>query len=213
MYRLYDSRQTGGVAVDAALTEIGADFEHVVVDIGKGDQFSEDFTRINPRQQVPALQLPDGTVLTEVIAILMHLADTHPEAALAPPAGTFERAQVNRWLSFLATNVYEGEKRRVSPSRYTADPDGEQAVVDSAKDYVARQYEVFEGCLGDGPYVQGDRIGIIDIYLWMLVQWWGDFGWLKRTCPKTLRLVETVMERPRIKPVHLARFGPGLGLD
>ena len=56
-----------------------------------------------------------GKVLTENIAILMHLADSHQEVGLAPPCGSVERAQVNRWLSFFAMNIYGPEYLRMRP--------------------------------------------------------------------------------------------------
>ena len=212
MYKLYDWNQTGGTSVRAALGELEVLYDLVEIDIRSGAQFTDEYTRINPRQQVPSLELPDGSILTENIAILMHLADTHPEADLAPRCGSAERAQINRWLSFFAMNAYEQEIRRLHPERYTTDPSGEQGIVDAATAVVKRHYDIFESAIGDGPYFLGDRFCILDIYVWMLVQWWGDYDAMRRDHPKTLRLVETVMARPKIKSVHEAQFGPGLGL-
>ncbi len=213
VYKLYDWNQTGGTSVRAALAELEISFELVEIDFRSGAQFTDEYTRINPRQQVPSLELPDGSILTENIAILMHLADTHPEADLAPRGGTVERAQINRWLSFLAMNNYVAEYRRARPERYTTDPAAVQEVVDAATVIVRRHYDIFEDAIGAGPYFLGDRFGILDIYVWMLVQWWGDYDGMRRVYPKILRLVETVMERPKIKPVHEEQFGPGLGID
>lgn len=207
MYKVYGARQSGSVATEAVLAEVGADFETIELDTSKGDQFSESYTKINPRQQVPALVLPDGTILTEGIAILMHVADTYPESRLAPPCGTIERAQLNRWLSFFATNVYEGESRRIRASRYSTDPNGGQHVAEAATTYIASQYEIFEKFISDGPYFRGDQFTILDLYLWVLVQWWGDLDWLGKTCPKIHRLTETVRQRPRIEPIHRSHFG------
>jgi glutathione S-transferase len=213
MYKLYDWNQTGGTSVRAALGELEVLYDLVEIDIRSGAQFTDEYTRINPRQQVPSLELPDGSILTENTAILMHLADTHPEADLAPHCGSVERAQINRWLSFFAMNNYGQEIRRLRPERYTTDQSAEQGIVDAATALVKRHYDIFEGAIGDGPYFLGGCFSILDIYVWMLVQWWGDYDAMRRDHPKTLRLVETVMDRPRIKPVHEAQFGPGLGCD
>ncbi len=212
MYKLYDWNQTGGTSVRAALGELEVLYDLVEIDIRSGAQFTDEYTRINPRQQVPSLELPDGSILTENTAILMHLADTHPEADLAPHCGSVERAQINRWLSFFAMNNYEQEIRRLRPERYTTDQSAEQGIVDAATAPVKRHYDIFEGTIGDGPYFLGGRFSILDIYVWMLVQWWGDYDGMRRDHPKILRLVETVMDRPKIKPVHEAHFGPGLGI-
>jgi len=212
MYKLYDWNQTGGTSVRAALGELEVLYDLVEIDIRSGAQFTDEYTRINPRQQVPSLELPDGSILTENTAILMHLADTHPEADLAPHCGSVERAQINRWLSFFAMNNYEQEIRRLRPERYTTDQSAAQGIVDAATAIVKRHYDIFEGAIGDGPYFLGGRFSILDIYVWMLVQWWGDYDGMRRDHPKILRLVETVMDRPKIKPVHEAHFGPGLGI-
>jgi glutathione S-transferase len=213
MYKLYDWNQTGGTSVRAALAELEIPYDLVEIDIRSGAQFTDEYARINPRQQVPSLELPDGSILTDNTAILMHLADTHPEADLAPRCGSVERAQINRWLSFFAMNNYEQEIRRLRPERYTTDQSAAQGIVDAATAIVKRHYDIFEGAIGDGPYFLGGRFSILDIYVWMLVQWWGDYDGMRRDHPKTLRLVETVMDRPKIKPVHEAHFGPGLGID
>ena len=113
MYRLYGTRQTGTCAAHAALAEAGASFELIEVTTGEGQHLSEAYRRINPRQQVPALELPDGSIMTEGTAILLHLADAHPAARLAPAPGSPARAQLDRWLIFFAVNVYEGERAAV----------------------------------------------------------------------------------------------------
>ncbi len=207
MYTLYDGHATGGVTVRAALAEIGAPHKIVNVDLGAGEQRSEDFSRINPCQQVPVLVLPDGTILSENIAILMYLADAHTESELAPRCGTVERAQVNRWLSFFAMNIYGPEYLRMRPAFYTTDPTGADGIAAAAAAYLKRHYGIFEAALGGGPYLLNARFSIVDIYIWMLVQWWDDRDQMYRDWPKTTRLVDTVMRRPKIALVHEAHFG------
>ncbi len=211
MYKLYDGQGTGGVATQAALAEIGADHEIIDIDLEKGEEYTDEFTRINPCQQVPVLELPDGTVLTENIAILMHLADSHLEAGLAPPCGSVERAQVNRWLSFFAMNIYGPEYLRMRPAFYTTNPSEAEGIAEAATAFLTRHYTIFEGAMGDGPYYLDDQLSILDLYIWMLVQYWGDYEMMRSDWPKTYRLAETVMMRPKVKQVHDAHFGPGVG--
>src|SRR5262245_53876006 len=120
MYTLYGTVQTGTCAVEAALEEIGAPYRMVEVTTKEGAHLTEAYRAVNPRQQVPSLALPDGSVVTEGPAILIHLADSHRQAELAPEPGTPMRAQHDRWLIYFAVNVYEGELRKVFPDRYTA---------------------------------------------------------------------------------------------
>ena len=65
--------------------------------------------------------------------------------------------------------------------------------------------------MGDGPYYLDDQLSILDLYIWMLVQYWGDYEMMLSDWPKTYRLAETVMMRPKVKLVHDAHFGPGVG--
>jgi len=206
MYRLYGTLQTGTCAIQAALAEAEAEFEQVEVSTGKGDHLTEDYRRINPRQQVPALRIPDGSIITEGPAILLHIADTHPGARLAPEPGTSLRAQHDRWLIYFSVNVYEGELRKLFGDRYTQDPGGAEAVQRAAVGYVQRHYSIFENTLESGPYIFGDQFTVLDIYVWMLSQWM-DGAWLRSNCPKVNALAGRVKERSKIKPVHVANFG------
>jgi GST-like protein len=210
-YILYGWKQTGSLAIEAALNEVGASFELRPIDTSQKQQRTEAYRKINPRQQLPSLVLPDGSVMTEGAAMLQHIGDAFPERHLIPKPGTSQRAQHDRWLFYFAVNVYEGELRKIRPRRYTVDEASSDAIRKSAEDYVARHYLLFEGQLGDGPYVFGPQFSMVDIYVWMLAQWL-DIDWLRKNCPKITRLSETVMDRPLVAPVHHKHFGPGLGI-
>ena len=206
MYKLYGTLQTGTCAAHAALVEAGATFELIEVSTRDKEHLGEDYRRINPRQQVPSLGLPDGSVMTEGPAILMHIADAHPGACLAPPPSSSQRAQHDRWLMFFAVNVYEGELRKLFGGRYTDDPDGAPAVQRAAASYVERHHQIFEASLGAGPYFLGEQFTVLDIYVWMLTQWM-DGAWLREHCPKLNTLSGHVMKRPKIEPIHRDNFG------
>ena len=209
-YTLYDGLQTGGAVVRATLAQIGAPYEVVTVDIRTGIQSSDSYSAINPRQQVPSLIFPDGQIMTETSAIIVHLADCHPGSQLLPSMCSPDRGQVLRWLALCATNIYEGESRKLNPGRYTTgDPTG---VAAAARDFIDRNYRVLETAFGNGPFILGDALSVTDIYIWMLAQWHHDFGWLGERCPKVMRCIYAAMEQPAISRVHDDQFGPGLGL-
>ena len=89
-YRLYGWKLTGSLAIEAAFAEAGAEFEFVAISRTTDENLNEDFRRINPRQQLPAVNLLDGTFIAEGPAILLHIADAFPEAGLAPKPGSYE---------------------------------------------------------------------------------------------------------------------------
>jgi|SRR5215472_3418039 len=205
-YRLYGWKLTGSLAIEAAFAEARVDYEFVAVSRKTDENLTEGYRRINPRQQLPAVGLPDGTYIAEGPAILLHIADAFPKFGLAPNPGSYARAHHDRWLSYFQANVYEGELRKLFPARYATDPACAGSVKDAANAYVERHYRIFEETLGKGPYFLAEKFTVLDIYVWMLAQWMPQ-DWLIRECPKVKRLANTVAQRPKIAPVHAFHFG------
>lgn len=168
-YKLYSHDRSGGFAVEAALVKAAAPFELSVVDTNKGEQNAADFVALNPMRQVPALLLPDGTLMTESAAMLIHLAAAFPGQGLAPPPATGSHARFLRWLVFMAVNVYEGDLRYFYSDRYTSDPAGSEGVKTAAAAHMRRSFAVLEQALS--PFVAGPDLSVADAYLAMLVQW------------------------------------------
>lgn len=202
MYKLYGSPGTGSAAVEAALAEVGASYEVVTTNTKAKLHLTEDYKAINPRQQVPALQLPDGTVMTEGSAMLLHIADAFPQAGLAPPPGTSARAQHDRWIIFMAVNIYEGELRHFYPERYA---DNSDSVVEKALDYLDRQYAILDEAIKE-PFFLGDTLSMVDIYLWNLASWL-DPEHLSARFPRVHALMTKVRTRPRIAPIDAIHAG------
>ncbi len=205
-YRLYGWRQTGSMAIEAALGVAGIAHDFIPVSRRTDENLGPAFTAINPRQQLPALVCPDGTVVTEGPAILAHLADAHPAAGLIPPAGSTARARHDRWMAFFHANGYEGMLREIRPGRYTDDPAGAEAVKSSATAYVKRHFIIFEGEIGPGPFFFGERLSVLDIYVWMLC-YWLDLDWLAETCPRVHRLMRAADALPALAEVWQRHFG------
>lgn len=205
MYKLYGWKTTGSLASEAALEEAGEKYEIIPINIREDEQHTDEYGLINPTRQVPSLELPDGSVMTEGAAILLHIADSHPESNLAPLPGTSERAQHDRWLLFFAVNVYEGELRKIIPQNYVDSESCAEVVKSAAYRYVEKQYRIFEDFLKDGPYTFGYSFTVLDIYVWMLAQWMPP-EWLEEECPKINRLVEATKLRPKIAPVQKWHF-------
>lgn len=205
-YRLYGRIGTGSACIEAALAEAGVDFEMMEVPDDAGTAVAQGYNRINPRGQVPALVLPDTTVVMEGPAILLHIADAFPSTGLAPLPGSPARARHDRWLCFFHANLYEGELRRYYPDRYTTESACVESVRAAAEAYVKRHYALFEAEVTPAPYALGETLTCLDLYLWMLVQWI-DRDWLQTQCPRLLALTGHVARRDRVAPVHLRHFG------
>lgn len=208
-YRLYGRRQTGSMAIEAALRLCGADW--TLADTPRPTTAADRaaLLQINPRGQVPILIHPDGTVITEGPAILSHLAAAFPAASLAPAPGTSARAWHDRWLAFCHANVYEGMLRELFPDRYTLDPAGGPAVAAAATDYVRCHFSIFEAELAlrpDTTFFCGTIPSVLDIYLWMLC-FWIDADWLATTCPGLAAHWHRMRALPVLIAVEKAHFG------
>lgn len=199
MYKLYGRIGSGSAAVEAALAIIGAPHEIIWIDTSAGEHLTEAFATINPRRQVPALILLDGSVMTESAAMLLHLADAFPEARLAPKPGTSARAAHDRWLIFMAVNIYEGELRKAYADRYTTDPDGADAVQAAAEDYLSAQYAIIETEMR-GDYLVGNSLSMVDLYLWMVASW-RDPGQLSAETPAVAAHSRRLRAIPQVQAI------------
>ncbi len=199
-YILYGQPGSGNMVVEAAFAEAAIAYDMVRVQKAGDGRFDPGFLALNPRGQVPALKLPDGSVMTETAAMLLHLADAFPAAKLAPVPGSPERAQHDRWLTFAHANLYEGILRLFYSDRYASETSAVPAVKEAARLYVLQHFEIYEAALGAGPFHFGDKVQMLDLMIWMLAGW-VDQAALAATCPKVLRLCAAVSARPAIGPV------------
>jgi glutathione S-transferase len=209
MYKLYWAQETGAMAPQIILEEIGASYERIILDLGDGEELQPEYLAINPRGQIPALVLPDGSVLTETAATLLHLAGANPDAGLLPPEGSLERARVYRWLFYAASNIYESDLRLYYSDRYTSDIDCAEAVKLAAREYMDKSWDIFEAELGEGPFLLGNQYSVIDPYLLMLAYWHEAPEKLFARCPGLGRLCEAVRQRPAIERIWLQHYPEG----
>jgi glutathione S-transferase/GST-like protein len=198
MYKLYWAKGSGAMAPQALFEEIGAEYEKIVIDFEKEEHKSEEFLSVNPMGQIPALVLPDGTLMTETAAMLAHIVDRHPEAKLAPPAGSAERARFLRWLFFLASNVYPSVLRFYYSERFSTDPSAAEGIKAAAGTEMDDQFQIISDALEPGPYLLGETFSAADILLWMLIQWHPDPARLFEKVPRVKQVAELVQARPAV---------------
>jgi len=199
-YVLYGYAKSGSAVIEAALVDAGIPFELKKLDHDDGDLQSEAYRVLNPRQQVPALMHPDGSVITEIPAILNHLADAFPESRLAPAPGSSARAQHDRWLAFLHANIYEAVLRLYYSERYTDDPAGIDGIRNAAKAYIVRHFSIFGDAIAQGPFLFGDHPTGVDYLAWVLTTWM-DRDVIVSASPQVAGLGRAVAARPKLADV------------
>lgn len=198
MYKLYWMERTGAFAPAAAMAELGISYEGVHLD--EDGLKSAAFRALNPMAQIPLLILPDGSSMTESGAIALYLAETEPEAGLAPKPDEAIRGSFLSWLSFAQVNLYETVLRYFYSARYTSDPAGAPGVRQAAGERFDRLWAMTAEAI-QGPFFFGDRFTVLDIYLAMLAAWHVDPPALYRRSPKVGALVEATVARPAIEKV------------
>ncbi|MEJ6785588.1 glutathione S-transferase family protein [Aminobacter sp. Piv2-1] len=182
MFTLYGYDGSGSVAVEALLSELGLPFRLKIVGQDAHGEFSSDFKAISPRSQVPVLELPDGSVMTESGAMMIYLADLMPEAGLAPRPSDSRRSHYLRAIFFLAASTYPAYLRFFYPNRYSVNPNGAAGVKAAAEKDIWRDLSILGKLLGKSEWI-GKTFSAADIYAAMLVSWCGDLALLGETEP------------------------------
>lgn len=169
-YTLYFSPGAASFAVHWMLLEIGAPFEAIGLDLEAGDQRADDYRRLNPQGRVPTLVV-DGRPVRESAALLMLLAERHPEAGLAPAPNAVDRAGWLETTVFLANGM-------LPPMRdwFYADKDGDPGHADGVRALARRRIEgvwdrLDEALAGDRPYLVGEGFSTADILAVMGMRW------------------------------------------
>jgi glutathione S-transferase len=161
---------TCALASQIALEEAGAEYETVRLDFRAGAQRQADYLAINPKGRVPAL-VTDRGILTETPAILAFVAQSFPQAKLAPLDDAFAFARVQSFNSYLCATVHPAHAHRVRGARWADDPAAIAEMKRKAPEVVAACFELIEQRMFEGPWVTGDAYTICDPYLYTIATW------------------------------------------
>ncbi|HRP78835.1 MAG TPA: glutathione S-transferase family protein [Aquamicrobium sp.] len=170
MLTLFYAPTACSLASHIALEEAQADFEARRVDFAAGEQRSPDYLAINPKGRVPALVTPRG-VLTETPAILAFIAQSFPEARLAPLDDPFAFAEVQAFNSYLCSTVHVNHAHRVRGARWADDADAIAAMQRKVQENMTACFELIEERMLRGPWVMGEAYSVADPYLFTIARW------------------------------------------
>lgn len=170
--KLYSSPGACSTADHIVLQWTGGDFEVEIVP--REHLQSAEYLAINPAGCVPALR--DGDfVLTQNAAILGYIADTWPQARLAGDGTARERAEANRWLAFVNSDLHPAFKPIFGPARYIADEAQHDAVKEQARKNVRALFERANAQLEGKQWLAGFR-SYADPYLYVTLLWAAKTG-------------------------------------
>jgi GST-like protein len=214
-YTLYGSRNSGSAAVECALEIVNAPYR--IVDAAtwrkKDDPKSFDkLNKANPLHQIPTLVCPDGSVLTESAAILIHLALAHPRARLLP-ADAGKRAAALRALVFIVANCYAAIGVLDYPERWsgTRDKDINETLRKGTRKRLHKLWSLFAEQFdpGDAPFLFGTRLTAADLLAAVVSRWAGTRAHLAKKHPAMHALVERVEAHPKVAAVFSRHWGAG----
>ncbi|MCW5725785.1 MAG: glutathione S-transferase family protein [Maricaulaceae bacterium] len=205
-YVLYGGRGCGSAAVEAALELAHAPYEYVNASPFGDAAAKARLAAVNPALQVPALMLPGGAVMTESVAILLHVAETFPHARLAPRTGSPDRPVFLRWLIFLAANVYSTYAISDRPGRFLTDETAHEALKDGANERRKHLWSLMEAQIKPAPFLAGAEMTLLDVYAAMMSRWSPGRDWFEGECPKLLSAVQRAEKHPKIAAIWKRNF-------
>lgn len=172
------------------LREAGLEFSLEKVDLAaKKTESGADYKAINPHGYVPALQLKDGTVLTEGPAIDQYIADLAPAKKLAPAAGTPERYKLQAWLNFISTELH----KQFSPLFNKAVPEDYKTMV---MEKLAARFDTIDAHLSSNKHLLSENFSAADAYLYTVLNWAKHFAIDLAKWPAIKSFMERVAARP-----------------
>ena len=164
--KLYYMPSACSLSVQITLHELGMSYTKVLVDSQtKKLPDGSDYLAVNPRGQVPLLELDDGTRLSEGPVIVQYLADLKPGSDLIPAAGTVDRYRELEWLNYLTSEVHQ----RFYP--LFKFPDFPDASKDVFRADLAKRLAFVAERLGERDYLMGDTFTAADGYLFTMLRW------------------------------------------
>jgi len=205
-YRIYTAPGSGAMIVEAALEVAGLDYEPVVVDWQDLGWESRTLGPYNPLGQLPTLILPDGTVMTESAAMLLHIADVVPDCGLVPPVRHPARPAFLRWLVFLVSAVYPTFTYADVPGRWVQGDEDSAARLRQGADAHRQTLNRYLESNARAPWFLGETFSAIDLYLWVMRHWRPGLEWFRRECPGLHRIGEAAGGLPPVARVGRRHF-------
>lgn len=196
--KLFYAPGTCALASHIALEDAGVAFTAVRVDFGKNEQRQPDYLKVNPKGRVPAL-VTDRGILSENPAILAFIAQTWPDAKLAPVLDPFAFAKVQAFNSYLASTVHVAHAHGPRGSRWADNQSSFDDMKRKLPEVMAACFDLIEREMLKGPWVMGEVYTICDPYLFTIAEWLEGDGVDPKRFRKVLDHRTRMHSRPAVK--------------
>jgi glutathione S-transferase len=191
--KLYFSPGSCSLSPHIVLREAGANFElEQVNNQEKKTKSGKDYWTVNPKGQVPCLELDNGDKLTEGPVIVQYVADQKPAAGLAGGAGTMERYRIQEWLNFTTSELH----KTFGPIFRPTTPD---AFKDISRANLGKRFDWIDQQLAGKQYLMGDKFSIADAYMFTVMRWSPRVNIDISKWPNIKAYVDRVAARPKVQ--------------
>jgi glutathione S-transferase len=198
MLTLFYAPHTCSLASHIALEDAGAAYQLKRVDFGKTEQQSPAYLEVNPKARVPAMVTPWG-ILTETPAMLAFIAQSFPEAGLAPMNDAFAFAELQSFNSYLCSTLHVAHAHRMRGHRWADDPSSFADMQRKVPKSVGACYDMIETRMLKGPWVMGSAYTIADPYLFTLAQWLEEDGVDPARIPRVIEHRSRMAALPNVR--------------
>ena len=191
--KLYFAPGACSLSPHIVLREAGFNFElEQVNNQEKKTKSGQDFWAVNPKGQVPVLELDNGEKLTEGPIVVQYLADQKPAAGLLPPAGSMERYRVQEWLNFITSELHKS----FGPIFRPTTPEEFKNI---SKENLGKRFDYLDKHFAGRQYLMGDKFTVADAYLFTVLRWTARIQMDLGKWPNLKAYVDRIAARPKVQ--------------
>ena len=198
--RFYYAPKSCALATHIVLEHIGADYEAIKLDFRENQQRSKEYLAVNPKGRVPAL-VTDRGVITETPALLLYLAQTYPQAKVAPLDDPFALAEMQAANSWFCSTVHVAHAHGPRGSRWSDDPAALQSMKAKVSTNMSDCFDLIEKELLRGPWLMGANFTVADPYLFTMSSWLATDGVEMAKFPRVAEHYKRMLEMPAVRKV------------
>lgn len=206
-YKLFAAKGGGSMIVESAFALAKILLEVDYYEWTKLGLEHDDLKVVNPLMQVPTLVCPDGRIMTESAAILMHVDDLKPEVGLIPGADHARRRDFLRFLMLINTAIYPSFTYGDSPAKWLKGDEKAGTVLREATDDHRKTLWRYAESWAGSPWFLGETFSAIDLYLWPMTWWRPGRDWFKAEAPKIHAIGMKVEAMPELAEVKSRQSG------
>ena len=209
MLKLYGLAGACPMAVHIILEHLGVDYEMVLVDRDK--MSSPEHLAVNPMAQAPSLETEDG-LITESVAILLHIDEKYGQGRVSPPSGSWERARMMMMMMFMASQEHPAFSLWLRPFRWLEDEAVQEELKESGRKRFAVCLERLDGWLEGRDWLIGDGMTLADPLALVHIRWGLRVTPPSSEYPNLWRFAQNMADVPAIKKV-MTEEGVGLNIN